>query len=113
LKHQYFGDINDYRKYGLIQALSGSGLLPTYICLVAMIAGLVDLASLMWLPASLREARFLNTLPRPASFYFQLHSHTEESTDQDDQAKYQDVFQCGCYNDCPNNVACDEELKTQ
>lgn len=32
MKHQYFGDINDYRKYGLIRALSGSGLLPTYIC---------------------------------------------------------------------------------
>lgn len=32
MKHQYFGDINDYRKYGLIRVLSGSGLLPTYLC---------------------------------------------------------------------------------
>jgi diadenosine tetraphosphate (Ap4A) HIT family hydrolase len=32
LKHQYFGDINDYRKYGLIRTLCGSGLLSTYIC---------------------------------------------------------------------------------
>jgi hypothetical protein len=26
MKHQYFGDINDYRKYGILRALSASGL---------------------------------------------------------------------------------------
>jgi diadenosine tetraphosphate (Ap4A) HIT family hydrolase len=32
MKHQYFGDINDYRKYGLIRVLSGSGTISTSIC---------------------------------------------------------------------------------
>jgi len=32
LKHQYFGDVNDYRKYGLLRVLSGSGALPACIC---------------------------------------------------------------------------------
>lgn len=32
MKLQYFGDINDYRKYGLIRALCGSRLLPAFIC---------------------------------------------------------------------------------
>lgn len=54
-----------------------------------------------------------STLPGPAPFDFQLQCHAEESTDQDDQAKYQDVFQCGSDNDCSYNVACDEELETQ
>jgi hypothetical protein len=29
MKHQYFGDENDYRKYGLLRALSGNGRLST------------------------------------------------------------------------------------
>lgn len=32
MKNQYFGDINDYRKYGLIRILTGSGILSTAIC---------------------------------------------------------------------------------
>ncbi len=32
MKHQYFGDINDYRKYGLIRALTGFGKLTSAIC---------------------------------------------------------------------------------
>lgn len=32
MKNQYFGDINDYKKYGLIRQLSGFGDIPTSIC---------------------------------------------------------------------------------
>jgi hypothetical protein len=32
MKHQYFGDINDYRKYGLLLGLSGRGVLRTGVC---------------------------------------------------------------------------------
>jgi crotonobetainyl-CoA:carnitine CoA-transferase CaiB-like acyl-CoA transferase len=32
MKNQYFGDINDYRKYGLLRCLSGQGVLRTAIC---------------------------------------------------------------------------------
>ena len=32
MKNQYFGDINDYRKYGLIRALTGYGKLSSMIC---------------------------------------------------------------------------------
>lgn len=32
MKNQYFGDINDYRKYGLIRQLSGFGDIQTAIC---------------------------------------------------------------------------------
>ena len=32
MKNQYFGDINDYRKYGLIRVLSGCGELSTGVC---------------------------------------------------------------------------------
>lgn len=32
MKNQYFGDINDYKKYGLIKLLSGYGKLSTVIC---------------------------------------------------------------------------------
>jgi hypothetical protein len=32
MKNQYFGDINDYRKYSLIRQLSGSGKLTTSVC---------------------------------------------------------------------------------
>jgi hypothetical protein len=32
MKNQYVGDINDYRKYGLIRALSASGKLSTAVC---------------------------------------------------------------------------------
>jgi hypothetical protein len=32
MKNQYFGDINDYRKYGLIRLLAGAGEIRTGIC---------------------------------------------------------------------------------
>ncbi len=32
MKNQYFGDINDYRKYGLLRLLSGRGKLKTAVC---------------------------------------------------------------------------------
>ena len=32
MKHQYFGDINDYRKYGLLRGLSGQGAFRTGVC---------------------------------------------------------------------------------
>jgi hypothetical protein len=32
MKNHYFGDVNDYRKYGLIRALTGQGTLNSMIC---------------------------------------------------------------------------------
>ena len=32
MKNQYLGDVNDYRKYGLIRALTGHGMLSSIIC---------------------------------------------------------------------------------
>jgi len=32
MKHQYFGDVNDYRKYGLLRGLSGQGAIQTGVC---------------------------------------------------------------------------------
>jgi hypothetical protein len=32
MKNQYFGDINDYRKYGLMRALSDHGQIKTAVC---------------------------------------------------------------------------------
>jgi len=32
MKNQYFGDINDFKKYGLIRALSGGGEISTAVC---------------------------------------------------------------------------------
>jgi hypothetical protein len=32
VKNQYFGDVNDYRKYGLLRLLSGNGKLPIGVC---------------------------------------------------------------------------------
>ena len=32
MKNQYFADINDYRKYGILRALAGNGALKTAIC---------------------------------------------------------------------------------
>ena len=32
MKHKYFGDINDYRKYGLLRILSNNGALKSSIC---------------------------------------------------------------------------------
>ncbi len=32
MKHQYFGDINDYRKYGLLRTLSQASGLPLGVC---------------------------------------------------------------------------------
>ena len=32
MKNQYFGDVNDYRKYGLLRALTGQGMLSSRIC---------------------------------------------------------------------------------
>jgi hypothetical protein len=32
MKNQYFGDVNDYRKYGLIRLLTGRGEISTAVC---------------------------------------------------------------------------------
>ena len=32
MKNQYFGDINDYRKYGLLRILTGHGQIKTAVC---------------------------------------------------------------------------------
>jgi hypothetical protein len=32
MKNQYFGDINDYRKYGLLRGLSNDGEISTFVC---------------------------------------------------------------------------------
>ncbi len=32
MKNQYFGDVNDYRKYGLVRALTGQGKLSSMVC---------------------------------------------------------------------------------
>jgi hypothetical protein len=32
MKNQYFGDINDYRKYGLLRLLAGGGSISTAVC---------------------------------------------------------------------------------
>jgi hypothetical protein len=32
MKNQYFGDVNDYRKYGLLRVLTGQGGLSTAVC---------------------------------------------------------------------------------
>src|SRR5215210_3136573 len=32
MKNQYFGDVNDYRKYGLLRILSGGGEVSTGVC---------------------------------------------------------------------------------
>ncbi len=32
MKNQYFGAINDYRKYGLLRILSGAGEVSTGVC---------------------------------------------------------------------------------
>lgn len=32
MKNQYFGDINDYRKYGLLRVLSGGGRARIFVC---------------------------------------------------------------------------------
>jgi hypothetical protein len=32
VKNQYLGDINDYRKYGLLRALTNGGEIKTAIC---------------------------------------------------------------------------------
>jgi hypothetical protein len=32
MKNQYFGDINDYRKYGLLRLLTGGGSIRTAVC---------------------------------------------------------------------------------
>lgn len=32
VKDQYFGDVNDYRKYGLLRALGGGGKVSTMVC---------------------------------------------------------------------------------
>ena len=34
MKNQYFGDINDYKKYGLLRLLSGQGQIETAVCWV-------------------------------------------------------------------------------
>ena len=32
MKNQYFGDVNDYRKYGLLRLLAGGGTLRIGVC---------------------------------------------------------------------------------
>ena len=32
MKNQYFGDINDYRKHGILRALSNGGEVKTAVC---------------------------------------------------------------------------------
>jgi len=32
MKNQYFGDINDYRKYGLLRLLTDGGDIRTAVC---------------------------------------------------------------------------------
>jgi hypothetical protein len=32
MKHQYFGDVNDYPKYGLLRGLAGTGDLKIGVC---------------------------------------------------------------------------------
>ena len=32
MKNQYFGDINDYRKYGLLRILTNGGEIKTAVC---------------------------------------------------------------------------------
>ena len=32
MKNQYFGDINDYRKYGLLRVLCNRGEIETAVC---------------------------------------------------------------------------------
>ncbi|HUW95833.1 MAG TPA: hypothetical protein VMW58_08590 [Anaerolineae bacterium] len=34
MKNQYFGDINDYRKYGLLRILTNLGEIKTAVCWV-------------------------------------------------------------------------------
>jgi hypothetical protein len=56
MKHQYFGDVNDYRKYGLLRALSGAGGLSIGVCW-------------MLTPADQRtDGRHLTYLRKPAAW---------------------------------------------
>ena len=32
MKNQYFGDVNDYRKYGLLRILTGFGSMTSCVC---------------------------------------------------------------------------------
>jgi hypothetical protein len=32
MKNQYFGDVNDYKKYGLLRRLTGNGAIKTFVC---------------------------------------------------------------------------------
>jgi hypothetical protein len=32
VKNQYFGDVNDYRKYGLLRVLTNGGEIKTFVC---------------------------------------------------------------------------------
>jgi hypothetical protein len=32
MKNQYFGDVNDYRKYGLLRSLTAGGRITTTVC---------------------------------------------------------------------------------
>ena len=32
MKNQYFGDVNDYKKYGLLRGLSCDGAIKTFVC---------------------------------------------------------------------------------
>lgn len=39
VKNQYFSDINDYRKYGLLRLLTSGGKLKTAVCWILMPEG--------------------------------------------------------------------------
>lgn len=61
MKDQYFGDINDYRKYALLQELSGSGDMRTGVCWMLTEAdGRTDGSSLGYLT---QAERFRGTAP--------------------------------------------------
>ncbi len=56
MKNQYFGDVNDYRKYGLLRILSGYGELSTGVC---------------WMltpPDGRTDGKFLGYLDQPAKW---------------------------------------------
>lgn len=45
MKDQYFGDINDYRKYGLLRAITAASALSVTVCWLRTAAGGVGTAS--------------------------------------------------------------------
>ncbi|MDQ4063130.1 MAG: hypothetical protein M3122_04380 [Actinomycetota bacterium] len=59
MKNQYFGNINDYRKYGLLRVLSAAGGISTGVCwLLTPSDGRTDGQSLTYLDQPLRYRHF-------------------------------------------------------